>query len=319
MRDADAASVSRVLIEGDMMGIPTHGVLRLSTYIERLTNGAVDPMAVPLLEYRAAALAMVDGRNALGPVVAEAAVRAGLKMTAKTGIAYVGCHASNHLGALIPYALEAVDAGYVMIAGTGASATMPPFGGSAARIGNNPLCIAAPCPDAPHFMLDMAMSVAARGKIRMARDADQPIPEGWAVDADGQPTTDPARALDGLLVAVGAHKGSGLSMGVDILANVMNGAESLDKVGSWSDAIDQPQHVGHFFLFIDAGRLIGADAFLSAMGRFRDTIHATPAADPDHPVIMAGEREQALRTQALIKGVPVKADVLNDVRRLAGA
>ena len=163
------------------------------------------------------------------------------------------------------------------------------------------------------------MSVAARGKIRMARDAGETIPPGWAVDADGQPTTDPARALDGLLVAVGGHKGSGLSMGVDILANVMNGAASLDKVGSWSDAIDQPQHVGHFFLFIDAGRLIGIDAFLAAMGRFRDTIHATPAADSNHPVIMAGEREQSLRTQALIDGVPVKSSVLNEVRRLADA
>src|SRR3546814_3710012 len=109
------------------------------------------------------------------------------------------------------YGLKACEGGYVLVAGTNASTTIAPWGGREARLGNNPMAICAPCPEPPHFLLDMAMSVAARGKIRQARDEGAAIPEGWAVDAAGKPTSDPVAALGGFLLPFGAHKGSGLS------------------------------------------------------------------------------------------------------------
>src|SRR3546814_12064732 len=139
------------------------------------------------------------------------ALEAAFAMVAETGIAYVGCRNSNHLGALAPYGLKACERGYVMIAGTNASTTIAPWGGREARLGNNPLSIAAPCPKPPHFLLDMAMSVAARGKIRTARDEGSSIPQGWAVDAAGKPTTAPVPALGGFLLPSGAHQGTGPS------------------------------------------------------------------------------------------------------------
>lgn len=317
LSDADAADTSHVLVTGEGMGLPTHGVIRLISYIGRLNEGGVDRAAKPLVDKRAPSMALVDGQNALGPVVGMAAMRAAFEMVAETGIAYVTCNHSNHLGAMAPYALDICRAGYLLIGGTGATSTMPPWGGAEARIGNNPICFAAPCPAEPHFILDMAISVAARGKIRQARDAGQPIPEGWAVGPDGQPTTDPARALDGFLIGIGGHKGSGLSVAVEIFASVMSGAAVMNNVGPWAE-LENPQNVGHFMTLIDPARLLGADAFADGMRTYVETFKATPPSDPGQPIMIAGEKEQANLIAAKHDGISVNADVLAQVRVLAG-
>jgi len=243
----DARATAHILVEADMMGIGTHGAVRVPGYAERLRSGGIHAAAAPVLDRRAPSLALVDGANALGPVVGTRALAEAIAIATETGIAYVGCRRSNHYGAVAPYAREACEAGFVMIAGTGASITMPPWGGAELRTGNNPLCLAAPCPDGVHFILDIAMSVAARGKIRAALARGESIPEGWATDARGQPTTDPAEAIAGFLLPFGGHKGSGLAMAVDLLSAVLTGARFLTDVSSWLENPDEPQELGHFF------------------------------------------------------------------------
>ncbi|MGJ3260486.1 MAG: Ldh family oxidoreductase [Rhodospirillales bacterium] len=319
LSEADAETTSRILVDADMMGLPTHGVVRLDPYTARLRNGAADPNARPALDQRAPSLALVDGKDATGPVVAQLALDAAFEMTAETGIAYVGCRTSNHCGALAPYGLQACEKGYVMMCGTGASPTMPPFGGTGAVIGNNPLCMAAPCPEAPHFLLDMAMSVVARGKIRKAIAEGTSIPEGWAVDKDGKPTTDPVAANEGFLIAVGGHKGSGLSMAVDILSDLICGATFLTGIASWTDDITAKQGLGHFFLLIDPARLIGREAYDARMGEFQSIIRGTPPADPARPVLMPGELEQTAMAAARRDGIEINDKLLAEVRTLAGA
>lgn len=314
----DRAAVTRVLVEAEMMGIATHGAMRLESYVGRVRAGGVAARPEVTVERKGPSLALVDGGNALGPVVGECALAAALEIAAETGLAYVACRNSNHFGALAPYALRACEAGFVALMGTNATTTMPPWGGAAARLGNNPFGVAAPCPGPPHFILDMAMSVAARGRIRAARDAGRPISEGWAVDAEGRPTTDPVAALAGFLMPVGGHKGSGLSQAVDVLAGVLSGARFLTEVSSWLEDPDRPQGLGHFFILIDPDRLIGRAAFDAAMGRFRRIIRETPPADPARPVQLPGEREQAARERALREGVAVPARVLATLRELAG-
>ncbi|GAB4363437.1 MAG: Ldh family oxidoreductase [Kiloniellaceae bacterium] len=321
-RPQHAAWSADILVEGDMMGLGTHGVLRLLTYCERLRLGGIKAAADIRVERKAPALALVDGDNGLGPAVAMAALEAGLAMVRDSGMAYLGCRASNHLGALAPYGLKACEAGYVLICGTNASTTIAPWGGREARLGNNPLSIAAPCPDptgsgAPHFLLDMAMSVAARGKIRKALAEGAPIPEGWAVDAAGKPTTDPAAALAGFLLPFGGHKGSGLSLAVDMLSGVLSGARFLTEISPWTDYPERPCGTGHFFLLIDPARLLGAEAYGAAIAQFRDIVQTTPAADPAQPVQLPGQREQERRAAALAKGVAIPADLLAKVERLA--
>ncbi len=322
-----AAKCADILVEGDLMGLATHGVLRVLSYCERLRLKGVNAAADITVERKAPSLALVDGDNGLGPAVAITALEAGLEMVAETGIAYVGCRRSNHLGALAPYGLKACERGYVLICATNASTTIAPWGGREARLGNNPLSIAAPCPPttsppsaspaAPHFLLDMAMSVAARGKIRQARDEGTAIPQGWAVDAAGRPTTDPVAALEGFLLPFGGHKGSGLSQAVDLLSGVLTGARFLTDVSPWMEAPEQPSGTGHFFLLIDPARLLGAAAYSAAMERFRHLIRSTPPADPARPVQLPGEREQRRRAEALVKGVEIPAELMAQIRALA--
>jgi len=316
-RAEDAAACARILLEAELMGISTHGAVRVPDYARRLRGGGIDAQAVPKLERRAPSLALVDGANALGPAVGLRALEAGIEIARETGIAYVGCRASNHFGAIAPYGRAACEAGFVMLAGTNASTTMPPWGGKALRLGNNPFCVAAPGEGGAHFILDMAMSVAARGKIRAALKAGRPIPEGWAADKEGRPTTDPAAALAGLLLPFGAHKGSGLSMAVDLLSGVLSGARFLTDVVTWVDNATEAQGTGHFFLLLDPARLTGREAYDGAMARFRQLIKRTPAADPAAPVLLPGERELARRAKALQEGVQLPAALMAELRELA--
>ena len=313
----DAGVATRILVEADMMGLHTHGVVRIPAYTNRLRSGGVDPDASIHVDKRALSLAVVDGDNGLGPVVGSRALGAALEMVADSGIAYVGCKNSNHFGALAPYALQACEAGYVFAGGTNASTTMAPWGGKEARMGNNPLCIAAPCSDGAHFILDMAMSVAARGKIRAAHRIGEPIPEGWALDASGKPTTDAGEALAGFLLPFGAYKGSGLAMAVDILSGVLSGARFLTDVSSWSEEPDAPSGVGHFFLLLDPVKMLGTGSFAAAMNRFKDIVLTTPPAQSMTPVVFPGQREQERRRAAIRDGIALSPDVLASIQQLA--
>ena len=316
MSASDAAASVWPLMEAEMMGITTHGLIRVPIYAQRLRLGGLNPRATIVTDRRAPALALVDGGNATGTLVASRALDIGLEIVAETGIAYVGCRYSNHCGALIPYGLKASDAGYVLLAGTSASPSMAPWGGSEVRVGNNPFCMAAPISDSPHFLLDMAMSVAARGKIRAARSAGLEIPTGWAVDNQGRPTNDPVEALKGFLAPMGGHKGSGMSQAIDILSGVLNGAKFLSGIPSWMENPEIPSELGHFFILIDPARLLGRDAYNQAMESFRDIVLGTPAADPAEPVRLPGQTEQALRANSIKNGLTVSDNLIEEIKSL---
>ncbi len=318
MSEADAAATLWPLIDAETMGIATHGLIRVPAYAKRLRLGGIDATGKIAVERRAPSLALVDGGNSTGTAIATRALYAALEMVAETGIAYVGCRHSNHCGALMPYGLKAAEAGFVFIGGTNASTTMPPWGGAEARIGNNPICVAAPIGEGPHFLLDMAMSVAARGKIRAALAAGEPIPADWAVDDRGRPTTDPAAALQGFLSAMGGHKGSGLSQAIDILGGVLSGAQFLTGISSWTDHPERPSNIGHFFMLLDPGRLIGKAAFAEAMIRFRDIVLTTPPADPAQPVRLPGQAEQERKTHAMAEGLTLPKNLIDEIKALAG-
>ncbi len=318
LSEAVAAASVWPLIDAELLGIATHGLIRVPAYAQRLRLGGIDAGGKIAVERRAPSLALVDGGNTTGTAIAARALEAAFEMAAETGIAYVGCRHSNHCGALMPYGLKAVEAGYVFIGGTNASTTMPPWGGAEARIGNNPICVAAPIEDGTHFLLDMAMSVAARGKIRAAQAAGERIPADWAVDGRGRPTADPGAALEGFLLPMGGHKGSGLSQAIDILGGALSGAQFLSGISSWLDYPELPSNIGHFFLLLDPGRLIGKKAFSEAMARVRDIILTTPPADPARPVMLPGQAEQERRRQAIADGMTLPKDLIDEIGALAG-
>ncbi|PIW26807.1 MAG: hydroxyacid dehydrogenase, partial [Rhodospirillales bacterium CG15_BIG_FIL_POST_REV_8_21_14_020_66_15] len=243
---ADAAVTARHLILMDLMGVSTHGVHRIDQYIKRIRAGVVDARARVAVDDRAPSLAVVDGGNGQGQVAAQRALDLALEKAKETGISYVAVRRSGHFGGTASYGYLAARAGLILMTGTGASPALAPFGGRDLRVGNNPFGCAAPggiadaAEDPDPFILDMAQSVAARGKMRKLRDAGEPMPLGWALDKDGNPTTDPAAGLDGFIQFIGGHKGYGLALMVDILSGLLSGGEYLDQTRQMWDE-DGPQ------------------------------------------------------------------------------
>ena len=313
----EARDAARILVTGDLMGHATHGVLRLESYGERLASGAMDAKARIRVEEAAPAVVRVDGANALGPVVGMRALREAMARARTHGIAIAFARNSNHFGAIAPYCLIAAEEGFASMIGSNASTTIAPTGGRETKLGNNPLGFGVPRPGARPVILDMAMSVAARGKIRAALQRGQSIPDTWATDRNGRATTDPREALDGFLLPFGGYKGYGLALIVDLLAGVLSGAAYLEHVNSWLDDPDKPGNLGHFFLLIDT-RVLGSTEWLAQrMADFDAIIHGTQPADPAVPVRLPGEMELDRLDKQRREGVAVDAALLARLQSIA--
>ncbi len=318
MRAEDASAAARILVLADGMGLHTHGVARVAQYLERVRLGGIDALAEVAVTRVAPALALVDGGNGIGPLVGMRALDAAMEAARQAGIGAAFVRGSNHFGPIAPYALIAAEQGFASIVASNATTTIAPWGGRDTRLGNNPLGIGVPNPGGDPVILDMALSVAARAKIRALAAAGQPIPAGWATDAEGQPTTDAAAALQGFLLPVGGHKGYGLAVMVDLLAGVLSGAAYLTHVRAWDREPGVAQDLGHVFVLIDTARLGPAEWLRDRMRDFAAILHATPAADPASPVMLPGEREMAALHRARRDGVSVPAGDLERLRGLAG-
>ncbi|PJM89159.1 Ldh family oxidoreductase [Achromobacter ruhlandii] len=314
----DAVDVVDILVLADLFGLSTHGLSRIESYGERLQVGGINRQARIRVDSPAPALRLAARDNGVGPLVGMHALRAAMQAASECGVGLAFARQSNHFGPISPYGLIAAEAGYASIIGSNATTTIAPWGGTDARVGNSPIGFAVPNPDGAHFLLDMAMSVVARAKIRNALKAGQAIPDTWATDAQGCPTTDPKQALDGFLLPIGGHKGYGLALMVDLFAGLLSNAAYLTHVKSWVDAPDEPQNLGHFFLLIDTRRLGSTQWLAERMNDFAAILHASPAADPARPVIQPGEIELAKLARQRAHGIEVAADVLALLRQHAG-
>ncbi len=207
----DAARVAECLLEADLRGIASHGVNRIPIYTKRLRLKLVAPKPEIKLTPLAPAAAHLDGGNGMGFVVASRAMQESIELARQFGIGMAMAMNSNHFGIAASYLLQALGAGMAAIVFTNASPAMPVWGGRTPFLGTSPLGMAVPGGKVP-LVLDMATSVAARGKIRRAAQRKEPIPEGWALDAQGRPTTDAEAAYEGIVLPLGGPKGSGLSL-----------------------------------------------------------------------------------------------------------
>jgi LDH2 family malate/lactate/ureidoglycolate dehydrogenase len=199
--------------------------------------------------------------------------------------------------------------------GSNATTTIAPWGGSDARLGNSPLGFGVPNPGGNPFLLDMAMSVVARAKIRDAFKQGREIPNTWGTDAKGFPTTDPKAALDGFLLPVGGHKGYGLALMVDIFAGLLSNAAYLTHIQSWQDAPAEPQNLGHFFILLDTKKLGSTQWLSERMNDFAQILTGSPAADPEHPVIVPGMIELTKMVEQRRMGIKLSADTLQLLKK----
>ena len=315
LEEGAAALAARVLVLGDLFGIPTHGVSRIESYGERIRIGGIKARPSIAIERVAPAMARVDGDNGVGPLVGMKALEAAMEIARELGVGVALARNSNHFGPVAPYSWLAAEQGFASVIGSNASTTIAPTGGKEAKLGNSPVAFAVPNPDGRPFILDMALSVVARAKIRAAAKSGTAIPDTWATDADGNPTTDAKAALDGFLLPIGGHKGYGLALFVDLIAGLLSGAAYLDHVNSWSEQPEAPGNLGHFFILIDAKRLGSPEWLAGRMNDFAAILHDTPAADPSRPVLVPGERELDSLERQLREGIDLEPAVLAQLNK----
>lgn len=318
MSEADADKAAKVLVLADLFGIHTHGVSRIPQYLDRAAVGGLDVTARISVERVTPGLSRVDGANGLGPVVGSYALEAALAGAREVGIGAAFARGSNHFGPIMPYLFQACEQGFAAIIASNATTTIAPWGGREARLGNNPLGFGVPRPGGDPVLLDIAMSVVARAKIRAAAKAGTSIPDTWATDRSGVPTTDPQAALDGFLQPVGGHKGYGLALMVDMFAGLLSGAGYLTHVSSWNLQPDRPQDLGHMFILLDARKLLPESALADRVADFAQILHSTPPTDPAKPVQVPGERELAALHRQRRDGIELPDDDLRMLKELAG-
>lgn len=318
MCDKDCDDLVQILLLADLFGLSTHGFSRIESYGDRLKIGGINPRPNIQIERLAPAMIGVNGDNGVGPVVGMHALNAAMEAAAEFGIAIAFARSSNHFGPISPYSLIAAEKGFASIIGSNATTTIAPWGGSDARLGNSPLGFGVPNPNGKPFLLDMAMSVVARAKIRNAFKRGEKIPNTWGTDAQGNPTTDPKAALDGFLLPIGGHKGYGLALMVDMFAGLLSNAAYLTHIKSWQDSPDEPQNLGHFFILIDTRRLGSSQWLSERMIDFANILMDSPPADPSKPVIVPGVIELEKLEKQRQSGIVLSSETLNLLKQYAG-
>jgi L-2-hydroxycarboxylate dehydrogenase (NAD+) len=307
--DADAARVAQCLVQADLRGVSSHGVGRIPIYTERLRRGLVKARPEIRIERPTTVTAQVDGDNGLGFVVATAAMAEGIRIARDHGIGFVAAQHSAHFGMAASYLLQAVEAGLSAFVFTNASPAMPIWGGREPFLGTSPFAFAAPAGERhPGILLDMATSVVARGKIRRAAQKGEPIPLGWALDAEGKPTTDAQKGYDGIILPLGGPKGSGLSLMMEVLAGVMSGAAFGGQVRNQYSDFDEPQNVGHCFIVMRPDLFVGAEAYRARIDQLIDRAKSTGRAEGIEEILMPGEPESRAEAARRLHGVPLAAD-----------
>jgi len=312
----DAERTAECLVEADLRGVASHGVGRVPIYTERLRRGLVKARPELALKPLTPVAAQLDADNGLGFVAATRAMDEAVERARQFGIGMVWIHGSNHFGMAASYLLQAVRAGYAAFVFTNASRAMPIWGGRTPFLGTSPFAFAAPGGlSQPPVVLDMATSVVARGKIRRAAQKGEPIPAGWALDAQGNPTTDAAAGYEGLILPLGGPKGSGLSLMMEVLGGVMSGAAFGGEVRNQYSDFETPQDVGHCMLALQPGLAVGEGDYRRRMDELVARAKACPRLDAEQEILMPGEPEARIERERRLHGIPLPAEDLAMLRQ----
>jgi LDH2 family malate/lactate/ureidoglycolate dehydrogenase len=304
---ADAATVAHCLVGADLRGVDTHGIARLPGYLDRLRRGLINARPALLAQRVTAVAASLDGQDGFGFVAGMRAIEEAMAMARESGVGVVAVRRSTHFGMAASYVLPAIEAGFVALVFSNASPAMPPWGGREGLLGTNPFAAGAPGGRLGPYLLDMSPAVAARGKIRRAQRRGETIPLGYALDAHGRPTTDPAAALAGVVLPIGGYKGSGLSMLMDIFGGLISGAAFAGGVADQYKVFDRPQDVGHFFLAMRPDLFMPMSEYRSRMDTLIERVRACPKAEGFDEILIPGEPEARIEAELRRTGIPYSA------------
>lgn len=318
VEDGHAATTAVRMIAADLRGRHGHGIFRLPAYSRRIREGGYNLRPDIRVERETGVSAVVDGDNGLGHVVVSTAVELAIDKAGRHGLSWVGMRRSNHAGAGGVYAAMPLDHDMIGCYMAVANANhMPPWGGVDPLLGTNPLAVAIPSGDEPPLQLDMATSVASYGEVKLAAQRGEPLPEGWLVDEQGAPLTDPARASEGLLVPIGGHKGYGLNVVIGMLAGVLNGAAFGRDVIDFNADFSSPTDTGQAILVLRADLFRPLDEFKAEVDRQIRELRGSETIAGGPSVRLPGDRAAACAREMRAQGVPLGAPLLEQLRSLA--
>ena len=314
----DARSAAANLVEADLRGVDSHGVVRLPIYVERLACGAMNPRPGIRVVRETPTSLVIDGDNGMGQVVGVEAMRLAIdKARSGDACVFASVRNSNHYGAAALYAEMAVPHGMIGFSYTiGGINHMVPWGGAEAMLGNNPFAVALPAGEEGPVVLDMACSVAARGKIIVAAKEGRPIPADWAVGPDGQATTDAARALEGFVQPVGGPKGYALTLVIGLLSTMLSGAAFGTEVTHMYDDMERPQNIGHLMGVLPVDLFEDLATYRARMDKAIREIRGVRTAPGVERVYLPGERERIAMAHRRAHGIPVGTGVLAELDAL---
>lgn len=317
----NASIVADCLVQADLRGVDTHGINRIASYMARIREGVLDAKADPSLNQITPVVAQVDGKNGFGFVAAHMGMARAIEMAKDFGIGMVSVKHSNHFGMSAWVVQQALDAGMMSLVFTNSSPALPVWGGRSKLMGVSPIACGAPAGKEKPFILDMAPSVAARGKIYKAARRGEKIPTDWALDGEGKQTDDPNKALEGVMLPMGGPKGSALAIMMDVFSGVLSGSAFAGHVTNPYDP-SKPADVGHFMVAIKPDLFMSLEDFKERMDYlYRRVVESDKMAGVDR-IYYPGEIEQLTRDQRLETGIPyvqAEIDALNREAERVGA
>lgn len=307
---ANAATQVDLWLDAELRGIASHGLLRLERIVQRIERGLADPQAAGRHTWRGQSFLEVDGCNGLGPVVALSALDTIQQRACETGIALAAIHASQHIGMLAWYAERVARSGQAAIVLSTSEALVHPWGGRQALLGTNPIAIGVPTGEPEPFVMDTATSLVSMGEIHDRAHRGLPLEHGWALDAQGDPTTDAEAAKSGAIAPFGQAKGYALGLAFELIVSALTGAALGREVRGTLDS-DHLCNKGDVFIVVDGARADGIAAYL-------DQIRQAEPAQGFDAVLVPGERGRATRAERLRQGIPIADAVWARLKQLAG-
>ncbi|KAL2856347.1 Malate/L-lactate dehydrogenase [Aspergillus pseudodeflectus] len=318
--DKHAAIVANCLVQADLRGVDTHGSNRIPSYMQRIRQKVLDPSSSPELQQITPVAASVDGKNTFGFVSAHLAMQRAIEMAQEFGLGLVSVKHSNHFGMSAWLVQQAIDAGMMSLVFTNSSPALPVWGGMSKLMGVSPIACGAPAGKERPFILDMAPSVAARGKIYKALRRGEKIPTDWALDGEGNITDDPAKALEGVMLPMGGPKGSALAIMMDVFSGVLSGSAFAGNVTGPYDP-SKPADVGHFLMAIKPDLFVSLEDFKARMDYLYQRVVGSDKMAGVDRIYYPGEIEQITSEKRLVEGIPfteAEIESLNKEAELVG-
>lgn len=318
--DDDAARAAELILRSDLAGADGHGIFRLPQYVRRLRAGGMNATPRIGTVSETSAMAVVDGDNGLGHLVMDHATRLAAEKARVSGAAWIGIRGSNHAGAASVWAAAMLPHDMIgLYLAVGSANHMAPWGGTDLLLSTNPIAVAVPAGEEPPIVVDMATTVAAYGKVKIAAQRGETMPEGWMIDRQGQPLTDPTRSAEGLLVPAGGYKGYALALIFGLLAGTLNDAAFGQDVIDFNNDDVSATNTGQAVLALSLSRFGGVDGFKRRVDLVVRQIRHSARLPGFDQVRVPGENRTALHETRMRDGIPIGSELRASLDALARA